>query len=129
MFAVGSAIGFVSSIVGAGGGFMSVPFMMWSNVKTHNALATSAALGFPIAAAGTLGYVIAGHRQPDLPPGTAGFIYIPALVTIALASVVTAPLGAKFAHSLNTRPLQRIFALLLAALAAYMLYRGLRTAA
>jgi uncharacterized membrane protein YfcA len=115
-------------MVGAGGGFISVPFMVWSNVKIHNAVATSAALGFPIAAAGTLGYVIAGYRQPDLPAGTAGFIYIPALLTIALASVVTAPLGAKVAHSLNTRPLKRIFALLLAALAAYMLYRGLRAA-
>lgn len=128
MFAVGSGIGLVSSLVGAGGGFISVPFMVWSNVKIHNAVATSAALGFPIAAAGTLGYVIAGHRQPDLPAGTAGFIYIPALLAIAVASVITAPLGAKVAHSLNTRPLKRIFALLLAALAAYMLYRGLKAA-
>ena len=128
MFTVGSGIGFVSSFVGAGGGFISVPFMVWSNVKIHNAVATSAALGFPIAAAGTIGYVLAGYDQPGLPAGTIGFVYVPALLTIALASVVTAPLGAKVAHSLDTRPLKRIFALLLAALAAYMLYRGIRAA-
>jgi uncharacterized membrane protein YfcA len=128
MFAVGTGIGFISSIVGAGGGFISVPFMVWSNVRIHNAVATSAALGFPIAAAGTAGYVLAGHGASDLPPGTLGFVYLPALVTIALASVVTAPLGAKVAYSLNTRPLQRIFALLLSVLAGYMLYRGLRAA-
>jgi uncharacterized membrane protein YfcA len=128
MFAVGNGIGFVSSFVGAGGGFISVPFMVWSNVKIHNAVATSAALGFPIAAAGTIGYVLAGHGEPGLPAGTLGFVYLPALLTIALASVVTAPLGARVAHALDTRPLKRIFALLLAALAGYMLYRGIKAA-
>lgn len=128
MFAVGNGIGLISSFVGAGGGFISVPFMVWSNVKIHNAVATSAALGFPIAAAGTIGYVLAGHGEPGLPVGTLGFVYLPALVTIALASVVTAPLGAKVAHALDTRPLKRIFALLLAALAGYMLYRGIKAA-
>src|SRR5512139_1249906 len=67
MFGVGNAIGFISSLVGAGGGFISVPFMVWSNVKIHNAVATSAALGFPIAAAGTVGYVIAGMSEHALP--------------------------------------------------------------
>jgi uncharacterized membrane protein YfcA len=128
MFAVGNGIGFISSLVGAGGGFISVPFMVWSNVKIHNAVATSAALGFPIAAAGTIGYVLAGHGEPNLPVGTLGFVYVPALLTIALASVMTAPLGAKVAHALDTRPLKRIFALLLAGLAAYMLYRGIKAA-
>src|SRR5512140_802565 len=60
---VGSGIGLVSSMVGAGGGFLSVPFMAWCNVKIHNAVATSAALGLPIAIAGTIGFVIAGLRQ------------------------------------------------------------------
>jgi uncharacterized membrane protein YfcA len=128
MFTAGTIIGVISSFVGAGGGFISVPFMVWSNVKIHNAVATSAALGFPIAAAGTIGYVLAGHGQSGLPAGTLGFVYLPALLTIALASVVTAPLGAKVAHSLDTRPLKRIFALLLAVLAAYMLYRGIKAA-
>jgi uncharacterized protein len=124
MFAAGGAIGCVSSMVGAGGGFISVPFMVWSNVSIHNAVGTSAALGFPIAAAGTVGYILAGHAEPDLPPGTLGFVYLPALFAIALASVLTAPLGARIAHTLDRRPLQRIFAVLLFLLAAYMAYKG-----
>jgi uncharacterized membrane protein YfcA len=125
MFGVGSVIGVISSIVGAGGGFISVPFMVWSNVKIHNAVATSAALGFPIAAAGTIGYVIAGQGVSGLPKGTLGFIYLPALVAIAAASMLTAPLGAKVAHSLDTKPLKRVFASLLFVLAGYMAYKGI----
>lgn len=128
MFAVGNAIGFVSALVGAGGGFISVPYLVWSNIRIHNAVATSAALGFPIAAAGTVGYVLAGYGEAGLPAGTIGFVYLPALLTIALASVVTAPLGARAAHALNTKPLKRIFSLLLFILAGYMLYRGLKAA-
>jgi uncharacterized membrane protein YfcA len=128
MFGVGSGIGFISSLVGAGGGFISIPFMVWSNVKIHNAVATSAALGFPIAAAGTIGYIIAGLSQHALPPGTVGFVYLPALLAVAGGSVVTAPLGARVAHALDTTRLKRVFALLLFALAGYMLYRGIRAA-
>ncbi|MEP6608650.1 MAG: sulfite exporter TauE/SafE family protein [Burkholderiaceae bacterium] len=128
MFAVGNAIGLISALVGAGGGFVSVPYLVWSNVKVHNAVATSAALGFPIAVAGTIGYVLAGRGQAGLPEGTVGFIYLPALLTIALASVVTAPLGARTAHALDTRPLKRIFSLLLFMLAGYMLYRSIKAA-
>jgi uncharacterized membrane protein YfcA len=128
MFGVGNAIGFISSLVGAGGGFISVPFMVWSNVKIHNAVATSAALGFPIAAAGTVGYIVAGVAEPSLPAGTLGFVYLPALLAVGCGSVLTAPLGARVAHSLDTGRLKRIFALLLFALAGYMLYRGIRAA-
>jgi uncharacterized membrane protein YfcA len=125
MFGVGSVIGVISSIVGAGGGFISVPFMVWSNVRIHNAVATSAALGFPIAAAGTIGYIIAGVGVAGLPKGTVGFIYLPALAAIAAASMLTAPLGAKVAHSLDTKPLKRVFASLLFVLAGYMAYKGI----
>jgi len=126
MFGVGNVIGFVSALVGAGGGFISVPYMVWNNVKVHQAVATSAALGFPIAAAGTVGYVLAGRTELGLPQDTIGFIYWPALLTIALASVITAPLGARSAHALNTARLKRIFSLLLFILAGYMLHRGIR---
>ena len=125
MFGVGTGIGAVSSLVGAGGGFLSVPFMAWCNVGMHNAVATSAALGFPIALAGTIGYIIAGARETGLPPGAIGFIHVPALLGVALASVLTAPLGARTAHALDVRRLKRVFALLLFALAGYMLYKGL----
>ncbi len=126
MFATGGAIGVLSGLVGAGGGFVSVPFMTWCNVKIHNAVATSAALGFPIAVAGTLSNIYHGWNTPDLPAGSLGFIYLPALLVVAIASVTTAPLGAKTAHSLPVKTLKKIFALVLYALAAYMLYRAIR---
>lgn len=123
--AAGGGIGFVSGLVGAGGGFLSVPFMTWCNVAIHHAVATSAALGFPIALANTLGYVAGGWNVPPALPGTVGYLYLPALVAIASASVLTAPLGARAAHAMNVKTLRRVFALLLYALAAYMLVRGL----
>jgi uncharacterized protein len=122
---VGSGIGFLSGLVGAGGGFISVPYMSWCNVPMHQAVATSAALGFPIALANTVGYVVGGWDQ-NLPlAGAFGFLYMPALVVIATCSVVTAPFGARMAHRLNVRQLKRAFAFLLFALAGYMLWRGL----
>ena len=126
MLAVGCAIGVASAIVGAGGAFLSVPFMTWCNVRVHNAVATSASLGFPIAAAGTLGYVISGWHLTGITPGAIGYVHVPALVTLAAVSVLTAPLGARVAHSLDTRGLKRVFALLLYLLAGYMLHKAVR---
>jgi uncharacterized membrane protein YfcA len=124
MFAAGGGIGVLSGLVGAGGGFVSVPFMTWCNVSIHNAVATSAALGFPIALAGTLSNIYYGMNMPDLPAGSLGFIYLPALLVISLASVVTAPLGARTAHKLPVKTMKKIFGVVLYLLAAYMLYKG-----
>ncbi|MDZ4127863.1 MAG: sulfite exporter TauE/SafE family protein [Hydrogenophaga sp.] len=121
----GSVIGFLSGLVGVGGGFASVPFMTWCNVAIHNAVATSAALGFPIALANALGYVVAGQGVANLPAGSVGYIFMPALVVIATASVVMAPVGVRAAHALPVKTLKRVFASILYALAAYMLYKGL----
>ena len=126
MLGAGGAIGTLSALVGAGGGFISVPFMSWCNVPIHNAVATSAALGFPIAVAGTIGYIYAGWNLPDTPPGSLGYLYLPALVLIASASVLLAPVGAAAAHKLNVKQLKRVFAMLLFVLAAYMASKGLR---
>jgi uncharacterized protein len=122
--AAGGVIGFLSGLVGAGGGFISVPFMGWCNVPIHNAVATSAALGFPIALANATGYVVSGWGVQGLPEGSFGYIWLPALGIIAVASVFTAPLGAKVAHTLDVKRLKRIFACVLYALAVYMLYKG-----
>ena len=124
MFAAGGGIGVLSGLVGAGGGFVSVPFMSWCNVKIHNAVATSAALGFPIALAGTLSNVYYGLQMPGLLEGSLGFIYLPALLVISAASVFTAPLGARTAHRLPVKSLKKVFAVMLYALAAYMLYKA-----
>ncbi len=123
--AAGSVIGFLSGLVGAGGGFVSVPFMTWCNVPIHGAVATSAALGFPIALANTFGYVIGGWSLPAALPGAMGYLYLPALAVIAVVSMLLAPLGARAAHAMNITQLKRVFASLLYVLAAYMLYKGL----
>lgn len=122
--AAGTGIGFLSGLVGAGGGFVSVPFMTWCNVPIHNAVATSAALGVPVAVASTLGYVIAGWNLPPAVPGAFGYLYLPALALIAAASVTMAPLGARAAHAMNVGQLKRAFAVLLYALAIYMLFKA-----
>lgn len=121
----GAGIGLLSGMVGAGGGFVSVPFMVWCNVPVHLAVATSAALGFPIAVANTLGYVIGGWGLAPALPGAVGYLYLPALALIAAASVTMAPLGARAAHAMDVAQLKRVFAALLFALAAYMLWKGL----
>ncbi|MEK8030821.1 sulfite exporter TauE/SafE family protein [Ideonella sp. DXS29W] len=122
--AAGAGIGFLSGLVGAGGGFVSVPFMTWCNVPIHNAVATSAALGVPVAVASTLGYVIGGWSMPAALPGAFGYLYLPALALIAAASVTMAPLGARAAHAMNVAQLKRAFAVLLYGLAIYMLYKA-----
>jgi len=118
----GGVIGVVSSWVGIGGGTLSVPFMLWHNVPLHRAIATSAAIGFPIAFAGAAGYMLGGWTVSGLPVGSLGFVYLPALAGIVLGSVLTAPLGARTAHRLPVRPLKRVFALLLFTLALRMVW-------
>lgn len=121
----GCGIGFLSGLVGAGGGFVSVPFMVAHNVPMLYAVATSAALGFPIAASNALGFMFSGQGVAGLPAGSVGYVWLPALAAVACCSVLTAPLGAKTAHRLPVARLKKIFALVLYALASYMAYKGL----
>jgi uncharacterized membrane protein YfcA len=127
LIAVGGGIGLISSMVGAGGAFMSVPFMTACNVKMRNCVATSAALGLPIAVAGTIGFVVAGLSQAGMPPHSIGYVYLPALLAIVAASVISAPIGARAAHRWPVKALKRSFAVVLYALAAYMLWKSYQT--
>lgn len=120
--AAGAVIGLVSSFVGIGGGTLSVPYMSWCNVPMHKAIGTSAAIGFPIAVAGAVGYLMNGLGVEGLPGPHVGFIYIPALLGIAAASVCTAPLGARLAHRLPVDRLKKAFAVLLYVMAVQMAY-------
>ena len=122
----GAGIGFASGLVGAGGAFITVPFLSRGNVSMREAVATGASLGFPIAAANTLGYLVGGWSLPTALPGAFGYLYLPALVAIALCSVPTAPWGARLAHDLPVQRLKRLFALMLYAIAAYMAWGALR---
>ena len=121
----GGLIGLLSGLVGAGGGFISVPIMTWCNVAIHNAVATSSALGFPIALANVTGYVISGLSLQELPPYAFGYLWLPALVVISCCSVFMAPIGASTAHKLPVKQLKRVFAGMLYVLAGYMLFKGL----
>jgi uncharacterized protein len=122
LFAVGGGIGSISSLVAAGGGFLSVPFMLFCNISIHSAVGTSSALGFPIAIAGMMGYIVAGWGATNLPGHTFGYIYWPALLGVVAFSMLTAPYGAQLAHRLPVKKLKRAFGGFLALLATKMAY-------
>jgi len=121
LVSVGTGIGGVSSLVAIGGGTMTVPFLLWCNRSMPQAVGSSAAVGLPIALAGAAGYALNGWGQSGLPAYTLGFVYWPAVLAMAAASLVTTPLGASLAHRLPVTWLKRLFALLLIGLALQML--------
>jgi uncharacterized membrane protein YfcA len=113
MTIAGTIIGVVSSIVGIGGGSMTVPYLHWHGVDMRNAVATSSACGLPIALAGTIGFIFTGWNEGALPAGSSGYVYWSAMPWIVIATVIFAPVGAGLAHSLPTRILRRLFAMLM----------------
>ena len=122
LFTTGGLIGAVSSLVAIGGGILTVPFLTMCNIKLKHAIGTAAAIGFPIAIAGTTGYILNGLAQSHaLPELSLGYVYLPALGWLILASMLTAPLGAKKTHSTQTATLRKIFVVLLYSLAIKML--------
>jgi len=125
MTLAGTLTGGLSSLVSIGGGTLIIPFLLWCNVPLRNAIGTSAAIGFPVAVGGTLGYIVTGLSTDTLPQPSLGFVYLPALVWVALASVITAPLGAKATHHLSIGLLRKLFAVLLLALASNLLLKML----
>jgi uncharacterized membrane protein YfcA len=114
--AIGVFIGAVSSLFGGGAAAVGVPFLTWCNVSTHRAIGTVAAMGFPLAIAGTLGYAVAGWNVANLPRFSLGFVYLPAFIGIAATSMLAAPWGARLAHRLKGATLRRIFAVFLIAM-------------
>jgi uncharacterized membrane protein YfcA len=122
MTLAGGVIGLISSWVGIGGGTLSVPFLTWCNAGLRRAIGTSSAIGLPIALAGTVGYVISGQAVTGLPPYSIGFVYVPALIAIALGSGITAPFGARATHRLPVQLVKKIFAALLYLISVRMAY-------
>ncbi|WP_265947068.1 sulfite exporter TauE/SafE family protein [Dechloromonas sp. A34] len=118
----GIVIGGVASLAAMGGGALTVPYLIWCNVRPHRAIGTSAAVGLPIALGGTVGYIWNGWGHAELPAGSLGFVYLPALGVILLTSVLTPQFGARLAHRLPIQVLKRIFAGLLLVLSARMLW-------
>ncbi len=121
LFGAGGVIGTVSSLLGIGGGTLTVPFLVWCNTDMRHAIATASAGGLPIAIAGTLGFIAVGWNLDGLPQGSTGYVYWPAFAGVVTASILTAPVGASLAHRLPVKTLKRIFAVFLLALGTKML--------
>ena len=122
MTVVAIIVGIVSSLVGVGGGVMTIPLMSLCNVPMRQTIGTSAALGLPIAIAGTVGFIVTGLGKDHLPPLSVGYVYLPALIGIVIGTFVTVPWGAKAAHTLPVSTLKKIFAVILFILATKMLW-------
>ncbi len=119
---VGVIIGVLSAFFGIGGGSMSVPFMTWNGIPVRQAVATSAAIGFPIALSAAIGFIIAGWNAPGLPPWSLGYVALPAFAGIVVASTAAAPFGARLAHRLSDATLRRLFAAFVTILGVKMLW-------
>jgi uncharacterized membrane protein YfcA len=121
VLATGLGIGTLSSLLGIGGGSMTVPWLLWRGQQVQKSIATAAACGYPIAVAGTLGFVLLGDNQTATP--TLGYVHLPALAGVALLSIVGAPLGVAAVHRSSPLLAKRFFAVFLLIVALKMLLR------
>lgn len=123
--ALATGLGGFSALLGIGGGTPFVVTMVVCGRPVHQAVATAGGVGFIIAIPGTLGFLLMGINDTGLPPGSLGYINIPALLAVSIVSVFTAPIGARWAHSLDERILKRVFGLYLLGVSSAMFYRTL----
>ncbi len=114
-------IGGISSLLGIGGGTLTVPYLIGQKLAMKNAVAVSSACGLPIALTGTFSYALLGWNTAGLPDGSVGYVYAPAFLGVVSLSVLTAPYGAKLAHQLPAQKLKRYFSIMLFILAAKMI--------
>jgi uncharacterized membrane protein YfcA len=112
-YIAGIIIGVLSSILGIGGGSLTVPYLTSTKIPIKNAVAISSACGFPIACSATASYIFLGLKQPNLPEWSLGYVYLPAFFGIICCSILTAPLGAKLALKLPAKKLKRYFSIIL----------------
>lgn len=108
-----TVMGALSALVGIGGGSLVVPYLLFHKAKLVNAIGTAAACGLPLAIMSTIGYVLLGWDETNLPDYHLGYVYLPAMIAIAIGSVITAPFGAYLAHKLPTKVIKSVFALLM----------------
>lgn len=118
----GGIIGAVSSLVGIGGGSMTVPWLLWHGRQVQQSVATAAACGYPIAIAGTLAFVLLGQRRGGT-GSIAGFVHLDAFLGIVIFSVLAAPLGAAAVHRSPPRLVRRVFGAFMLLIAWKMIFR------
>lgn len=118
---VGTGIGFLSSVLGIGGGIFSVPYFKSSGLSMTSSVGTSAACGIPIAFFGALGYFILGISSESLPSYTLGYIYLPALFGITITSIIAAQYGAAIAHYVSEYILKILMVSLMLLISIYMI--------
>ncbi|ODT79223.1 MAG: hypothetical protein ABS76_20365 [Pelagibacterium sp. SCN 64-44] len=116
-------VGYLSSLMGVGGGSLTVPTLVAFGRSMHNAVGTSAAIGVAIAVSGTAGFLISGWNAENLPPASIGFINLPALALVGVLAAIFAPTGAALAHRLDQKTLKYVFAAFLVAVGINMLWK------
>ncbi|MBD2079895.1 sulfite exporter TauE/SafE family protein [Leptolyngbya sp. FACHB-17] len=122
LFLAGTGIGSVSALAAVGGGFLTITYLSYKNVAMKKAIGTASAIGFPLAIAGTVGYLMSGWSQTLSVPYTLGFIYVPAFVAISSTSSIAAPYGTRWSHRLPETFLKKIFAMISLVLSVKMLF-------
>ncbi|MES9941779.1 MAG: sulfite exporter TauE/SafE family protein [Candidatus Thiodiazotropha sp. 6PLUC1] len=122
---VSATVGCISALMGIGGGALHVPYLSWRGVALKQAIATAAAIGFPLALASTAGFIVTGLDETELPLHSIGYINLPAFSGVVAASFLFAPLGARLAHQLPEQLIKRLFALFLFVLALRMAFKML----
>src|SRR5690606_38750552 len=120
-----AVVGYISSLMGVGGGSLSVPTIAALGATMHQAVGTGAAIGVFIAVSGTIGFVISGWGAAGLPPLSLGYVNLIALVLVGVTATLTAPLGAALAHRLQQQTLKRVFALFLVVVGLNMIWKAI----
>jgi uncharacterized membrane protein YfcA len=118
-------IGFLSVLMGIGGGSFGVPLMRLYGVPIHRAVGTASGFGLLIAVPSVIGFLMQGWGSPDLPPFTAGLVNLPAFLIVIGVTMLTTPLGVRLAHAMNPRPLKLAFAGFIMLMALNMLRKAL----
>ena len=119
-----SFLGGFSSLLGIGGGTITVITMVTCGRQIYQAVATAAGVGFIIGISGAVGFIFLGLDKTGLPPGSLGYINLPALILAGLGSIITAPIGVKWAHNLNENKLKRLFGVYLIAVSIGMFWKA-----
>lgn len=114
--------GFISALMGIGGGTLGIPFLTAFSFPIHRAVGTASAFGLLIAVPAVVGFIVAGWDAPGRPPLSLGYVSLLAAAIILPFTILFAPVGARLAHALPPIWVKRLFALFLAITAIRMLY-------